>query len=448
MSAPRLLIIDDEPMLRRVLELALADRGFHVDATGTASDGIARAARGDIDVVLTDLQLPDRSGLDVLAALREQCADLPVILITGFGTVETAVQAMKLGAYDYVLKPFQVDDIENVLRRAVQQKRTERENAYLRDVAARDFEGIVGSSDAIRAVIDSIRSVADAPTTVLITGETGVGKELIARAIHAQSARRAGLFVPLNCAAIPSELLEAELFGVVRGAFTGAVSDRAGKFELADAGTLFLDEIGDMPAAMQPKLLRALQDKTVERIGAAQPVLVDTRVIAATHRDLAAMVAAGGFREDLFYRLNVFPIHVPPLRARREDIAPIARRLVERLGRSLGRARTLSDDALAVLEHHEWPGNVRELSNVLERAVLLSQSEQITPGDLLVTHVADTAAAPAQGGTLHAAMAAAEREAIQRALEQSGDNKTAAARLLGISVRALWYKLQKLGISA
>jgi two-component system response regulator AtoC len=370
-------------------------------------------------------------------------------LITGFGTVETAVQAMKLGAYDYVLKPFQVDDIENVLRRAVQQRRTERENAYLRDVAARDFEGIVGASASINAVIESIRSVADAPTTVLITGETGVGKELVARAIHAQSTRRSALFVPVNCAAIPSELLEAELFGVVRGAFTGAVADRAGKFELADGGTLFLDEIGDMPASMQPKLLRALQDRTVERIGAVQPVTVDVRVIAATHRDLAAMVAAGSFREDLFYRLNVFPIHVPPLRARRDDIAPVAHRLVERLGRSLGRARTLSPEAVAELEHHDWPGNVRELSNVLERAVLLSKGEQITPADLLITPLRETAAnGGVEAGTLHAAVAVAEREAIQRALEQSGDNKAAAARLLGISVRALWYKLQKLDISA
>ncbi len=447
MTIPRLLIVDDEAKLRRVLELALADRGFHVTGTGTAREAIALVAAGDIDVVLTDLQLPDRSGLEILAALRERHADIPVVLITAFGTVETAVQAMKLGAYDYVLKPFQVDDIENVLRRAVQQRRTERENAYLRDVAARDFEGIVGSSDAIKAVIDSIRSVADAPTTVLITGETGVGKELIARAIHAQSQRRGALFVPLNCAAIPSELLEAEMFGVVRGAFTGAVADRAGKFELADGGTLFLDEIGDMPSSMQPKLLRALQDKTVERVGSSQPMVVDARVIAATHRDLGAMVGSGTFREDLYYRLNVFPIHVPPLRTRRADIAPIAHRLVERLGRSLGRARTLSEDAVAILEQHDWPGNVRELSNVLERAVLLSRGEQIAPADLLITPGADPTAQLGESGTLHTAVAAAEREAIQRALEQSGDNKTAAARMLGISVRALWYKLQKLGIS-
>jgi two-component system, NtrC family, response regulator AtoC len=299
----------------------------------------------------------------------------------------------------------------------------------------------------MRAVVEAVERVAPAPTTVLLTGETGSGKELVARAVHARSPRASRLFVALNCAAIPAELLEAELFGVSKGAFTGATADRPGKFELADGGTLFLDEIGDMPLAMQAKLLRALQEGSIERLGSNSVRRVDVRIVAATHRDLARQVQDGAFRADLFYRLNVFPVHLPPLRERIEDVAPIAVRTVERFARRMGRQVRLSSRAIAALESYPWPGNVRELQNVLERAVLLARGDVIESLDL----PASPFLAPRDGvaerpGTLRAAVEQAEREAIQRALRFTGDNKARASEILGISVRTLWYKLERLGI--
>ena len=450
MSEPTLLVVDDEPNIRRVLELSLGDEGYRVLTAATAAEASRLLAAERVDLVLTDLQLPDRSGLELLADIRASRADLPVILITAYGTVESAVRAIRAGAFDYVMKPFRVEEIEALVERALGLTRAERENAYLREVAAPEFEGMVAESPAMRAVVEAVGRVAPAPTTVLVTGETGSGKELVARAIHARSPRSGRLFVALNCAAIPAELLEAELFGVTKGAFTGAAADRPGKFELADGGTLFLDEIGDMPLAMQAKLLRALQEGSIERLGSNTVRRVDVRIVAATHRDLARLVAEGAFRADLFYRLNVFPVHLPPLRERKEDVAPIAVRAVERFARRLGRRARISPSALAALEGYDWPGNVRELQNVLERAVLLARGEVIESLDLpapgLISATPPPARAPGRPETLRAAVERAEREAIEAALRFTGDNKAKAAEVLGISVRTLWYRLERLGL--
>jgi DNA-binding NtrC family response regulator len=450
LSEPALLVVDDERHIRRVLQLSLGDAGYRVLEADSFASAKAVLGAERVDLVLTDLQLPDRSGLELLEALRATRPDLPVILITAYGTVETAVAAMRCGAFDYVTKPFRMEELEALVARALEITRSEREIAWLREAAAPEWEGIVGRGPAIRRVVDQVERVAPAPTTVLVTGETGSGKELVARAVHARSPRAGRLFVAVNCAAIPGELLEAELFGVAKGAFTGATADRAGKFELADGGTLFLDEIGDMPPAMQAKLLRALQEGAIERLGSNAVRRVDVRIVAATHRDLGRMVAEGGFRADLFYRLNVFPIHVPPLRERKEDVAPLAARAVERFARGLGGRVRLTGEAVRRLEAYDWPGNVRELNNVLERAVLLARGEAVDVEELPspAPRASAPTAGPARPRTLRAAVEAAEREAISAALHHTGDNKARAAGVLGISVRTLWYKLDRLGLQA
>ena len=446
-AADTVLVVDDEARIRRLLEMALGDGGYRVLAAGSAEEAELLLEKEAVDLVLTDLALPGRSGLELLSHLRSQGSETPVILITAFGTVESAVEAMKLGAFDYVIKPFRTEEIEALVARALQLRRTEWENTYLKEISGASFEGITARSPAMMAVIRTIERVAPTPSTVLITGETGVGKELVARALHARSPRKDQLFVPLNCAAIPSELLEAELFGVTRGAFTGASQDRPGKFELAHGGTVFLDEIGDMPHPMQAKLLRVLQEGSVERLGANRVRRVDVRVLSATHRNLEALVEAGGFRKDLFYRLNVVPIHVPPLRERTEDIRPIATALVEAHSRRLGRDVRLSESLLQRLERHPWPGNVRELNNILERAVLLADSEVLKEVDLPSPGAAPRGPGDRRPETLKVAVDRAEREAILAALKWTGDNKTRAAELLGVSVRTLWYKIRGLGLA-
>ncbi|HET9983753.1 MAG TPA: sigma-54 dependent transcriptional regulator [Longimicrobiales bacterium] len=450
---PTLLVVDDEPRIRRILELSLEDLGYRVLGAGTAAEAERALDAERVDMVITDLQLPDRSGIELLERIRTSRGDLPVILVTAFGTVESAVRAIKLGAFDYVVKPFAVEEIEALVTRALGATRAERESEYLRELAP-GLESIVAAGAAMRTVLDAVERVAAASTTVLVTGETGVGKELVARAIHGRSPRAGGLFVALNCAAIPGELLEAELFGVTKGAFTGAVRDRAGKFELADGGTLFLDEIGDMPPALQPKLLRALQEGAIERLGSNAVRRVDVRIVAATHRDLPLLVEEGRFRADLFYRLNVFPIHVPPLRERPEDIAPLAAHTAERVARSLGRRTRIAPEAVRQLEAYPWPGNVRELENVVERAVLLARDDVVRRFDLparsvqLAPAASPTGGPPAPPPRLRDAVDRAEREAILQALRYTGDNKTRAAEILGISVRTLWYKLERLALGA
>ena len=435
------LVVDDEPRIRRIVELALADRGYRVLTASSAEEADEVLAGTPVDAVVTDLQLPGRSGLELMADIHRVRPTLPVILITAFGTVETAVEALKAGAYDYVLKPFSVDELEALVAAALET------GGSRAPFPGDDVDGVVAASPAMARVLELVRQVAPAPSTVLITGETGVGKEVVARLIHRLSGRGEAPFTAVNCAAIPGELLEAELFGAERGAYTGSVKDRPGRFEIADGGTLFLDEIGDMPLSLQPKLLRVLQEGVVERLGSHRPREVDVRVLTATHQDLEERVRAGDFREDLYYRINVFPIHVPPLRERVEDVDPLARLILEELEERLGARAHLTPEALERLRRHPWPGNVRELRNALERAVLLT-----TDGRVKATHLPEPGRATEgpRGGRgvepLADAVARAERDAIQKALDATGDNKAQAAKLLGVSVRTLFYKIEKLGM--
>jgi DNA-binding NtrC family response regulator len=439
----RVLVVDDEPHIRRIVEMALGDRGYDVLTASTAEDAAELLSEQSVDVVVTDLQLPGRSGMELLADLRTRRPGTPVILITAFGTVETAVEAIKAGAYDYVLKPFSVDELESLVAGALEARPGGRAAAA---TDTSDAAGVVAESPAMREVLSLVGQVADAPTTVLVTGETGVGKEVVARLLHQRSARRDHPFVAVNCAAIPGELLEAELFGAQRGAYTGAVKDRPGKFEVADGGTLFLDEIGDMPSTLQPKLLRVLQEGVVERLGSNTPRKVDVRVVAATHEDLAQAVREGRFREDLYYRINVFPIHIPPLRERPTDVEALARTMLAEFAERLGVRARLSPAALERLKSHAWPGNVRELKNVLERSVLMSEDGDVQ--DVSLPAVEASSPPDSAGGVepLGEVVARAERDAIRAALERTGDNKAQAARLLGISVRTLFYKIEKLGL--
>ncbi len=454
MTHASILIVDDEPRLRRVLEMLVTDAGYRPLTVGTLGDARRTLAAEDVDVVLLDLQLPDGNGLELLGELQVSTADLPVIVMTAFGTIETAVRAMQLGARNYIVKPFDAAQVETVVARALEWRRARRHDTFRRDENARGATDLIGNTPAMHAVLDTIARVAPTSTPVLLLGETGTGKELAARAVHAASGRDDGLFVAVNCAAIPGALLEAELFGVMRGAYTGAHADREGKFELADGGSLFLDEIGDLPLEMQAKLLRALEQGIIERIGGGRPHRVDARVIAATHRDLEAMVREKTFRADLYYRLAVVPIRMPALRDRRDDLPLLAADAVERFARRLGRDVRLAPDALAALRDYDWPGNVRELHNVIERAVLLVDGDLID-GDTLAELIAPPMATPRRGMTLVRdvpaladVVAAAERTAIREALTATGDNKTRAAERLGISVRTLWYKLRRLGLAA
>jgi two-component system response regulator AtoC len=449
----RVLVIDDEQPMRRALEILLAKLDLEAVPAESAEAGLAVMTSEHVDLVLTDVRLPGMSGVDALRRIREIDATIPVIVLTAYGTIQNAVEAMRLGAFDYVLKPFELDAVAAVIGKALELRRYRAENRYLRERlerlgAPRD---VVLASPVMQRLFERVRQVAVTPTTVLVTGETGVGKEIVARAIHELSPRREKLLVAINCAAIPAELLESELFGHVRGAFTGAQAAREGKFELADGGTLFLDEIGDMAPALQAKLLRVLQDGIVERVGSNRRMHVDVRVVSSTNRPLAAAVANGAFREDLYYRLNVFQLEVPPLRERREDIGPLAERFAARYGRDFGKGELRpTPRAIARLEQHDWPGNVRELENLMERAAVL-----VLPGDDIDEGIVDEvlpAARPAGGGAgdegvrLAPALDTLERSLIARALQQTGDDKPAAAKLLGVSERTLWYKLKRHGL--
>jgi len=447
----KVLVVDDERKMRRLLQILLERMGIDSVAAESGEEALDRFQAEKIDLILTDLKMPGMTGLELLARLRELDADVPVILLTAFGTVQTAVEAMKLGAFDYVLKPFDLEAVELIIRKALEMRQYRTENRYLREVQqAPSFESLVGGSAAMEAVYELVRRIGPTRSAVLLTGETGTGKELVARAIHGLSPRRERLFVPLNCAAIPADLLESELFGHTRGAFTGAQSDRTGKFELADGGTLFLDEIGDMAYPLQAKLLRVLQEGVIERIGSNKRITLDVRVLSSTHRDLSAGIRAATFREDLYYRLNVFQIQLPPLRERQEDISQLAAFFLARFCQELGKpAPALAPGTCQLLEQHAWPGNVRELQNLMERAAVLAAGPEIEPGffRLLLPQAAATAAEPA-GETLalEPAVEELERKLILRALSAADDNKAGAARLLGVSERTLWYKLKRYGL--
>ena len=381
-----LLIVDDEAPLREAIAERLADHGFVVEQAGNGEDALDRLASFAFDVLVTDLKLPGINGRQVLDAALERYPDIIAIVITGYGTVKDAVDAIKHGASDFIAKPFQFDALMHVLRSAMEQRRLKSENAYLRSQLEERyrFAGIIGRSRPMRELFQLLETVAATSSTVLITGETGTGKELAARAIHHNSSRRNHRFVALNCSAIPESLLEAELFGHVRGAFTGAVGNRQGRLEQAHRGTLFLDEVGTMSPALQAKLLRVLQEREFERVGESHTVKIDVRVLAATHSDLAKLVAEGTFREDLFYRLNVIPVHLPPLRERREDIPLLVQHFLERLTAESGKGpMTMSQEAMRHLMAYPWPGNIRQLENAVERALAFSMGRpQIEVTDL------------------------------------------------------------------
>jgi two-component system response regulator AtoC len=445
----RVLIIDDEPGLRQSLGLLLGDAGYDVAAEADGRRGLARGLAEPFDLILCDVRMPRLDGLGFLREYQAGGGTALVIMMSAYGGEDAALAAMQEGAYDYIPKPFRPDEVVLTLRKAEERERLRRTVAGLRAQLAHDpgERAFVATSPALQAALDVVARVAAHRTTVLITGESGVGKEVIARAIHRASPRADQAFVGVNCAAIPESLLESELFGHVRGAFTGASTDKAGLFEQADGGTLLLDEIGEMPVPLQAKLLRVLQENEIRRVGDQRSRRVDVRVLAATARDLAAEVRRGGFREDLFYRLHVVTIHVPPLRERREDIAPLARHFAARLGARLGRSVAVAPGALAWLEGRPWPGNVRELENAIERAAILSSKGVLEAQDLYAGASPLPPTAPQrEPTTLRAAVEGAERSMVLAALEAEHGNRRAAAARLGISLRTLFYKIDRYGL--
>jgi two-component system response regulator AtoC len=444
----RIVIVDDDRRTRRILQILVQRLGLESRAFERAEDALTDLEAESAVLVLTDLKMPGTDGIAFMRRLRQLDAQVPVIVLTAFGTVEAAVEAMKLGAVDFLAKPFDVDALELLIQRSLEASRHRVENRYLRERAASapPFADIVGDSPPMRRVFELIRKVAPTKSAVVLAGETGTGKELVARAIHELSPRAGQLFVPLNCAAVPSELLESELFGHVRGAFSGAHSDREGRFGAADGGTLFLDEIGDMDQRLQAKLLRALQDGVIEPVGSNRRVSVDVRIVSSTNRDLESAIRDGGFREDLFYRLNVFRITLPPLRERSEDVPALAAAFLGEFGRDLGKgALELSGPAAAALQRYHWPGNVRELRNVMERAAVLTAGEQVD-GALVDTLLPAMEREAVEHLDLNAALAELERKTILRALVATQGRKTDAAALLGIGERTLWTKLKKHGL--
>jgi DNA-binding NtrC family response regulator len=450
---PDILLVEDKDSLRRVLRLTLENAGYTVTEAADARAALNEIAAGPHKLVLTDLRMPNGSGLDVLRAARAADGNIPVIVMTAFGSIDEAVQAMKDGAHEFLQKPVDSNHLLIIVERALEQERLRTENILLREEWSRryGFPRILGESEAIKRAVAETQRVAQTEATVLLLGESGTGKELFARAVHHLSARRDRPFVAINCAAIPETLIENELFGHERGAFTGAGERRLGKFELASSGTVFLDEIGELPLAVQGKLLRVIEEKVVDRIGGRAPVPVDVRVIAATNRDLKADVETGAFRRDLFFRLAVFPLEIPPLRERESDIELLAKHFAAELGKELrGREAALSDEALAVLHHHSWPGNVRELENVIERACILSDTMKIEAQDLgLNTKTNEDSEAMKSfdlRGTLSEAAQRAvrcvERQKIVQALAASKGNKMQAAEQLGVSYKTLLTKIK------
>ncbi len=454
-NAKHLLLVDDEAPLREAIAERLADHGFVVEQAANGEDALTRLAEFAFDVIITDLRLPGVDGRAVLEAALERYPEIIAIIITGFGTVKDAVNAIKQGAADFITKPFQFDALLHVLNSALEQRRLRSENAYLRSQLEERYriDGLVGRSRAIRDLSQLLETVAATASTVLITGETGTGKELAARAIHHSSPRRNNRFVAINCSAIPETLLEAELFGHARGAFTGAVGTRQGRLEQAHKGTLFLDEVGTMSPALQAKLLRVLQEREFERVGDAHTIKIDVRIIAATHSDLTKMVGEGTFREDLFYRLNVIPVQLPPLRDRRDDIPLLVQHFLQKLGAEQipPRIATMSQEALRRLMSYPWPGNVRQLENVVERALAFSHGRsQIDVADL-GPDIQNLPAAqegmpwfPDEGLDLERYIEGMELTLIKRSLERTQGNKVQAARLLNLKRTTLIEKLKRL----
>jgi two-component system, NtrC family, response regulator AtoC len=448
----KVLVVDDEEGVRRMITALLQKEGFSVSAAGGGEEALRKLGEEEFDLVLSDVRMPGLDGLGLLGRARALYPETTVIMMSAFGTLDLAVEAMKQGAYDYISKPFKADELLLTLRKAQERESLRRENTALRECIRDRFtlEGMVAASPTMKAVLATAQKVAAFRSSVLITGESGTGKEVLARAIHHLSPWREGPFVAINCGAIPATLLESELFGHARGAFTDAVAEKKGLFEEAQAGTLFLDEIGELPLELQVKLLRVIQEGEVRRVGENRTIRVDVRLLAATARDLAADVRAGLFREDLYYRLHVVPIHIPPLRERREDIPPLAEELLARISLRLGGGkRGLAPEALRLLVRYPWPGNVRELENILERAAILAASRTLGEEDVRPLLGGGGPAGGAEGEgdlSIKKATAELERRLILLALARTGYNRTHAAQLLEISHRALLYKIKGFGI--
>jgi two-component system nitrogen regulation response regulator NtrX len=446
---PHLLIVDDEAGIRESLTSILQDEGYFVETVGSAEEALERAAAGDVEVILLDIWLPGMDGLEALGRLQAFPHPPAVIMVSGHGTIETAVRATKLGAFDFIEKPLSLEKIIVLVRNAVQQRRLQEENQLLRSELGHRYQ-VLGDSVPMKALRQQIAVTAPTNGRVLIYGESGTGKELVARALHAASLRTKGPFVEVNCAAIPEELIESELFGHIKGSFTGATDDKAGKFQKADGGTLFLDEIGDMSLRTQSKVLRALEEQRIEPVGSNQTINVDVRVIAATNKNLEQEIARGAFRQDLFYRLNVIPFLVPPLRERLQDIPILARHFLNEYSAAYGKKpRELSDTATDVLLRYPWPGNVRELRNLVERLVIVCPQARIEPHHLPPELFRGVAEAPQHPySTLHEARSAYEREFILRKLQEHRWNMTQTAAALGLERSHLYRKMKSLGIAA
>jgi DNA-binding NtrC family response regulator len=448
----RILVVEDEDKLRRVIELQLTSSGFDVDKAPTAEEGLKVVDRADL--VLSDLRLPNMDGLQFLSLIRRQNTQVPVVMMTAFGSVETAVEAMKSGATDFLLKPFSLDHLMQVVGKALEIRALRDENRQLKEELGRryEYDNIIGRSEAMQEIFATIERVAPTRATVLLCGESGVGKDLIARAIHYHSPRHDRPLVKINCSAIPENLMESELFGYEKGAFTGANTSKPGKFEQADTGTVLLDEIGDVPPAIQVKLLRILQEREFERLGSNVTRHIDVRVIAATNQDLRAALEQGTFREDLYYRLNVVPLNIPPLRERKQDIDFLANHFVRKLVPDSGRkVDGISEAAMERLIGYHWPGNVRELENVIERALILCRGNQLEADDIKLEAPRQRPATDSnqhhflpEGMTLDQY----EQELIREALHRADGNKSQAARLLGLTRNALRYRLTQMGLEA
>jgi len=460
----RILVVEDNPTMREGLEQMLLRAGHEVTTAVDGPAALAVCREQAMDLVITDFKMEGMTGLELLESLRKQAfpGDPDVVLITAYGTIDIAVDAMQRGAVDFITKPFDTDEFKVKVEKALRTRELMRERdafkaeaEYLREEVEQHFGEIVGRSTSMRGIFDSVRKVAETSSSVYIYGESGTGKELIARAIHRESPRRDGPFIKVNCSALAESLLESELFGHEKGAFTGAIRERKGRFELADGGTLFLDEISDIPPSVQVKLLRVLQEKEIERVGGEETIHVDVRIISATNRDLAPLVSKGAFREDLYYRLHIIPITVPPLRERKEDIAPLVHHFVRTISADIGKSvEGVSDEVMALLHRYDWPGNIRELENMIERAIVLCDGGSLGVEEFPLDYRAATRRAgepliPPPLGTisLDDALARLERAMIESALAEARGVKTRTAELLGIKTSALYYKLEKYGLT-
>ena len=452
---PDILIIDDEPLMRISISDALKSEGYNTLSAASGSEGLKAVKDNSYDVVITDLKLPEVDGLQILKACRQFSPGTKVLMITAYASVETAVEAMKQGAYDYITKPFSMDELILTVRRLIEIKDIEDENVYLKEKIEEkyDFSGIIGRSEKMQDVFEKIKIIAPTDTTVLINGESGTGKELVANAIHYNSPRKNEAFIKVSCAALPETLLEAELFGHEKGAFTGALKQKKGRFELAHKGTLFLDEIGEITQAVQVKLLRVLQEQEFERLGGTSTISIDVRIICATQRDLKKEVQKGTFREDLYYRLNVVPVYLPPLRDRKEDILLLVDHFISLCSKQMNKpVRGFSLEAKELLLKYNFPGNVRELENAVKRSATLSRNKEIQPWDL----PEDICSRCMEGlkvgeglgysETLPAALSVFEKQYIMRVLEETKGNKTLASKMLGISRKTLWEKCKAYGL--